>query len=348
MRVRAQAIVLSLLAMSMIAVAGAQIRSSTSTTAVQHEVAAQVTSPANGGAGFQLICRGGQPLRVGSSDVRHAPAMSDLPPWILISTMTVDFDRSAQAPDRSGRNLRPGECSPAGFQLRDTDPTRLQSDLVTNGQWKRGRDGLPEDRAPNVAERYPDAHSISEYLKDANHYWSFLAGDSGQGYLHAYSFGYWKPEFYKGPETSSTYSAERTIAAIAGSAGTTTQATTSRYREAHRRIEGRYGTPSVPSPAIPAPPPVVYEPAQSVLFNPPLLQDGEQLWACADAAAGEANADACSGEESAQAYCRLRDAQSGPDLVIADAQPDVPVRAVNGDVCAEELCRIVHQLQCDR
>src|SRR5687768_8579004 len=164
MRIHTQAIVLGLLAMSMIAVAGAQIRisTSTSTTAVQHEIAAPVHSPANDGAGFQLICRGGQRLRVGSSDMRQAPATSDLPPWVLISTMTVDFDRSAQAPDRSGRNLRPGECSPVGFQLRDTDPTRLQSDLVTNGQWKRGRDGLPEDRAPNVAERYPDAHSISE------------------------------------------------------------------------------------------------------------------------------------------------------------------------------------------
>ena len=345
-RAHTHAVALGLLAISAISVAGAQTKTGLIAAETQRTIGA-AHALINDGTGFQLICRGGQRLRVGSSDMRQAPATSDLPPWVLISTMTVDFDRSAQAPDRSGRNLRPGECSPAGFQLRDTDPTQLQSYVVTNGQWKRGRDGLPEDRAPNVAERYPDAHSISEYLKDANHYWSFLASDSGHGYLQTSYSRYWKPEFYKGPETSSAYSAEKTTAAIAGGAGTTTQATTSRYREAHRRIEGRYGTPSVPSPAIPASPPVVYEPAQPVLFNPPLLQDGEQLWACADAAAG-ADAGACSGMESAQAYCQLRDAQSELDPVIADAQPDVPVRAVNGDVCPDaEACRVVSQLQCD-
>jgi len=99
----------------------------------------------------------------------------------------------------------------------------------------------------------------------------------------------------------------------------------------------------------PAPPPVVVEPAPAapVTFRPPLLQDGEQLWACVDAAAGDADAGACTGAESAQAYCQLRGAQSGPDLLIADAQPGTPVRAVNGDACAEETCVVVSELQCD-
>jgi hypothetical protein len=88
--------------------------------------------------------------------------------------------------------------------------------------------------------------------------------------------------------------------------------------------------------------------ATPIVFNPPLLEDNAQLWACADAGAAEADAGACSGEASAQAYCALRDAQSGPDLLVADARPGIAVRAVNGDVCADaDACRVVRQLQCD-
>lgn len=100
---------------------------------------------------------------------------------------------------------------------------------------------------------------------------------------------------------------------------------------------------------VPPPPPIVVEPAPAVpvVFRPPLLQDGGQLWACVDAAAGEIDAGACSGAESAQAYCQLRGARNGPDLIVAEAQPGTPVRAVNGDVCSGETCRVVSELQCD-
>jgi hypothetical protein len=57
------------------------------------------------------------------------------------------------------------------------------------------------DRSPIIAERYPDVFNISEYLKDPNRYWAFIAEDSGKGYFADGGTGhYWKPEFYKGPQ----------------------------------------------------------------------------------------------------------------------------------------------------
>lgn len=163
--------------------------------------------------------------------------------------------------------------------------------------------------------------------------------------------------------TTTTLESAGAAAMVAGRSATTAQAT-SRSAAYRPLTAGLAGTPAAPPPPVPMPPPVTPAPPPSaeppsvvpqpdpsvpVVFTPPLLEDNAQLWACLDAAAGEANAGECSGAESAQAYCQLRGAQSGPGLRIADAQPGTPVRAVNGDVCQNaEACRVVTELQCDR
>lgn len=136
--------------------------------------------------------------------------------------------------------------------------------------------------------------------------------------------------------------ASKTAAASVGIARRSTQASRS-------TAVGIMSAGQVSSPAVPAPPVVVPNVPQPVVFNPPLLEDNAQLWACADTTARDVDAGLCSGIESAQAYCQLRGAQSGPDLIIADARPGLTVRAVNGDVCQDaNVCRVVSQLQCDR
>ena len=158
---------------------------------------------ANDGTGFQLVCRGGPGLRFDKSDDRPDPREPNPNQLIIvyspITTMIVNFQHSTQ-PAHSGRNLQPGQCSPAEFTLRDTDPAQVQADVPVNGQWDRKREGLPVDRRPIIAEAYPDVFNISEYLKDPNHYWTFWAADSGKGYFDATAGQYWKPEFYKGPQ----------------------------------------------------------------------------------------------------------------------------------------------------
>lgn len=338
MRVRAQAVVLGLLAVTVIPAAGAQTRSRASTTAEQRTIAAAETfTVANDGLAFRMICRGGPALRVGISDVRLA---SNGPTsWFQVATMTVDFNH-AQSPDASGRNLQPGQCGAADIQLRDFDPTQIRNTIRT---------GNAGQESAWAAEHYPNADNVPEYLKDTGHYWSFTVADSGEGYFVSKDARHWQPGNYKGPAASATSRPAATAAAMAGTSAITVQATKSRYGGIGARIEGHAGTPAVPSPAPQEPPIELVPPALPIVFSPPLLQDGEQLWACVDAAAAEADADAdaCSGAASAQAYCQLRGAQNGPDLLITDAQPGTPVRAVNGDVCAGETCRVVSELQCD-
>lgn len=265
----------------------------------------------NEGSGFQLLCRGGPTLRIGLSAPWVMQVAGNFPGDIRlkhVSTMTVDFNRTTQAPDFSGRTLQPGECSPAGFTLPDAAPTQVRVRVNVGTAW---------DTSAEAAERLPSAGNVPGYLKDANHYWSFLAIDSGEGYFTSTDSRHWKSEFYKGPTPSTIYQPSPAAAV-------------------------RALTPVSPPPIVAAP-----IPAGPVMFSPPLLQNGEQLWACADAAAAEGDAGACSGEQSAQAYCQLRDARSAPHVRIADAQPGIPVHSVNGDVCPGETCRVVSELECD-
>lgn len=297
----------------------------------------------NEGSGFQLLCRGGPTLRIGLSAPWVMQVAGDFPGDIRlkhVSTMTMDFNRTEQPPDFSGRNLQPGECSPAGFTLPDAAPTQVRVRVNVGTAW---------DTSAAAAERLPSTANVPGYLQDANHYWSFLAIDFGEGYFTSTDSRHWKPEFYKGPTPSTIYQPSPATAVRADRSATTTDAT-SRIGALRGRREGHAGAPVVPSPATPvSPPPIVAAPipAGPVTFSPPLLQNGEQLWACADTAADERNAGACFGEESAQAYCQLRDAQSAPDLRIEDARPGIPVHSVNGDICLRETCRVVSELQCD-
>ncbi|MFL6229124.1 MAG: hypothetical protein ACJ741_10125, partial [Pyrinomonadaceae bacterium] len=163
--------------------------------------AALIPKFVNKGSRFQLICRGGQGLLITTSDSRPDPQGRGFPPYAYapITTMRVSFQRSTQPPTGSGRNLQPGQCSPADFPLQEADPAQIQVwGVTTDGQWRRERDGIPYDKSPEVAERYPDSQNTTEYLKNPRNYWSFFVTDKGEGYFEGSESRYWKPEFYKG------------------------------------------------------------------------------------------------------------------------------------------------------
>lgn len=158
----------------------------------------QALNRVNKGESFWLICRGGPSLAISTSGAGPAPAWMNLPPWALISTLIVDFAHSPLPPDRSGRNLQPGQCSPAEFQFSASDPTQLQQVMNLNGQWEQAMKGLPEDTSENVAEKYPDIRNTPPYLRDPNHYWRFGLADGGEPYLQSGGSGFWKPSMYRG------------------------------------------------------------------------------------------------------------------------------------------------------
>jgi len=105
----------------------------------------------------------------------------------------MDFNRSTQEPDPSGRNLQPGQCTPADFPLNSYDPARI---LGYAGQ-------VPGDGVDSIWV-HPEVgtqHYIA-YLKNPNNYWSFEVYDTGDRYFAAhlsedYYTGYWKPELYR-------------------------------------------------------------------------------------------------------------------------------------------------------
>ena len=104
--------------------------------------------------------------------------------------------------------------------------------------------------------------------------------------------------------------------------------------------------------AAAAKPPVAANPGH--LFAPPLFDDGARLWACADAADGEANGTACAGLKAGAEYCRTagysgalqRRADGAPDLTISIVVPGRPVVANDGDACATDQCAAISELHC--
>jgi hypothetical protein len=144
----------------------------------------------NDGNQFQLICRAGPDLRVSFTYYYW---------WIA-------FSRSTQ-PAHSGRNLQPGQCSPAEFSLRDGDPAEIQTPHPGDvpAAWT-DLDGLfPWEKSLEELALLPFSTRITkliEYLKDPQNYWTFSVKDDGQGDFIADYSQYWKPELYKGPTVS--------------------------------------------------------------------------------------------------------------------------------------------------
>ncbi len=92
----------------------------------------------------------------------------------------------------------------------------------------------------------------------------------------------------------------------------------------------------------------------AVVFAPPLLDDGAQLWVCINDDAEDGDEQSCAGVQSAEAFCQQQGYSGGLEqridgtaaFSIADAQAEVPVRAINGDTCLGDTCRIVSELSC--
>ncbi|MDX6446270.1 MAG: hypothetical protein QOH71_3344 [Blastocatellia bacterium] len=141
----------------------------------------------NDGTVFQLICRGGSGL--------HIDGNYDLGAF----TWPIAFSHST-APAHSGRTLQPGQCSPAEFSLRDSDPAELETVMQENGA-VQGIILYPWEKSiEEVAQLDPSTRLIKfrDYLHDPKNYWSFFVKDYGDGYFIADYSKDWQPELYKG------------------------------------------------------------------------------------------------------------------------------------------------------
>jgi hypothetical protein len=67
----------------------------------------------------------------------------------------------------------------------------ISFETPANAQLKQKLRGEPIDSTATAAERFPDALTIPEYLKDSTHCWSFF-GVFKDGYFQTSSHNYWK------------------------------------------------------------------------------------------------------------------------------------------------------------
>jgi hypothetical protein len=146
-------------------------------------------NPVNDGNGFQLICRAGPGLQIDGNYDQGA------------FTWAISFSHST-APAHSGRTLQPGQCSPAEFSLRNSEPAELETIMSDNGAvW--GIDLYPWEKSIEEVALLDASTRLSkfrDYLHDPQNYWAFFVKDHGDGYFVSDYSQYWKPELYKGPQ----------------------------------------------------------------------------------------------------------------------------------------------------
>src|SRR5262249_45384367 len=68
---------------------------------------------------------------------------------------------------------------------------RISFETPANAQLKQKLRGEAVDTSTTAAERFADAQTIPEYLKDSTHCWSFF-GVFKDGYFQTSSHNYWK------------------------------------------------------------------------------------------------------------------------------------------------------------
>jgi hypothetical protein len=108
-----------------------------------------------------------------------------------LAKVQLSYRVSPTLPGQSGGGLAPGSCAWTNRTAMPPEPGKIWFTTSSNAQLKQTQSGVPLDRSPTAAERYPDMRSIPEYLKDPAHFWQFAvvsrAPDS------AVTNGVWKP-----------------------------------------------------------------------------------------------------------------------------------------------------------
>ena len=102
----------------------------------------------------------------------------------------------------SARGLTAGTCAWVKRANMAREPGRIDFVTAANAQLVQARTGGTIDRSPRAAERFPDANTIPEYMKDPAHYWNFHIAVAQP--TTARSHAYWKPVAGVGERTAGT------------------------------------------------------------------------------------------------------------------------------------------------
>ena len=131
-----------------------------------------------------LLCRGGTSglLFGGGASIGNNQAKVQL-----------SYRVSPNVPGGAGAGLAPGSCAWTNRTAMPPEPGKIWFITASNAQLKQMQSGVPIDRSPTAAERYPDMRSIPEYLKDPARYWRFTVVSRATD--TALAHGVWKPDY---------------------------------------------------------------------------------------------------------------------------------------------------------
>ena len=111
----------------------------------------------------ELLCRGGP----GLSFQRSGSAVSNVVP------MSLSYPISRNQAGATGHGLTQGTCAWVDRNGLRAEPGTVRFTTAGNAQIKQAQSGMPVDRTPNAAERFPDANTIPLYMQDGSHFWTF-------------------------------------------------------------------------------------------------------------------------------------------------------------------------------
>lgn len=146
--------------------------------------ATELASRASGEPTYPMICRGGagSALIFSTADTRSSPSGEKT------VTYELTFTPSLQPAGPGARGLSPGQCSWLDRAIGADEPYLIRFDTPY-----RAQPNGAADNSSTAAERYPDASSIPNYLRDPEHYYRFSVYNSRKGYFVATSSRFYRP-----------------------------------------------------------------------------------------------------------------------------------------------------------
>jgi hypothetical protein len=129
---------------------------------------------------YPLHCRGGAGFEFRTLATRTTSGGERV-------AMALVFAPAASAAGSRSQGLTPGTCAWLDRPLVPAEPREVR--FVAPAFLQFGQGVL--DTSPTTAQRTADVRSIAAYLQYPDHYWSFTAYNTGNGYFGTTAHGYW-------------------------------------------------------------------------------------------------------------------------------------------------------------
>jgi len=146
---------------------------------------------------YELRCRGGKTLASGQDMYfMRMGERTSASGEVIYTLMLFARGQRERGAGMDSSALAAGNCAWIDRPLNSNEygtmgDVSISFETPANAQLKQKLRGEPIDSTATAAERFPDALTIPEYLKDSTHCWSFF-GVFKDGYFQTSSHNYWK------------------------------------------------------------------------------------------------------------------------------------------------------------